>query len=130
MTTLFREEVKRGNKYIIHHRVDGDLGNVYEVRAIKHVSFPGDEDYDQEGWNLGGSGITVKNLEQAIQVGKDIEKYSYSKALKIWEAKRDKPGYEIEYLPERSKLAMELAPFAYGEYAEKIRQRHGLKKRD
>lgn len=121
MTTLYNKVVRRKKDYFITHHVAGDLSHSYEVRA---------PDMQEPGW-FHGSGIPAKDLKDAEKAGKLIEKHGYSKAYDKWEKDVLKPtGYNFGYLPESSKLCKDCAPYAYGEYAEKIRKKHHLERED
>lgn len=125
MTTLYNMPVKKTSKYVIHKHVAGDLSFSYEVRSPDMVN-------EEEEWGLQGFGIPAKSLKDAIHVGELVGKYGYDKAREIWDKevkkKYGKFGYHFGYLPARQKLTMELAPYAYGDYAKKIMKKMRMKK--
>lgn len=119
MTTLYNKEVKRGKGYVIHHHVSGDLSHTYEVRSPEMVG-------GGYGWTLQGVGIPARTLAEAEKIGKMVAKYGYGHAYDMHNKKVMKEGYSFGFLAD-SKLAKELAPYAYGDYAKKIRKKYKLK---
>jgi len=122
MTTLYNMPVKRTKHYVVHHHVAGDLSHTFEVRSPEMVGLG-------PGWVLQGVGIATRNLKEADMIGRLIEKHGYNRAYEIHQRKIMSSGYSFGYLPD-SKLARELAPFAYGDYAERIRRKHKIRKED
>ena len=118
MTTLYNAVVKRTKKYFITHHVAGDLSHNYEVRETGMES---------PGFFI-GTGLYARNLSEANQVGRLIEKYGYDRAYEMNQKKVMSESYRFGYLPD-GKLARQLAPDAYGEYAEKLRKKYRLKQR-
>lgn len=120
MTTLYNELVKKTPKYIIHKHVSGDLSFSYEVRAPSMMD-----------GGLWGFGIGANKMKDAEHVGELVGKHGYGKAKEIWNKEVKKKygefNYDFRYLPLNQKLTNELAPYAYGEYAEKIMRQ--MKKR-
>lgn len=117
--------VEKTPKYVIHKHVAGDLSFAYKVRSRDMVN-------EGEEWGLSGIGIGARTLKDARYVGKLVAKYGYDKARKMWEKETKKKygefGYQFGYLPAGQKLTMELAPHAYGEYAQKIMKKMRMKK--
>ncbi len=115
VTTLYNWQIRKGKGYVIHHRVAGDLSHTYAVRTPDMVT-PGD-------WGLQGTGIQTRTLKEATYAGKLVAKHGYKKVSDMWDKKYHSTKYSFGYLSGSTKLAKQLAPLAYGDYAEKIKQK-------